>query len=325
MNIPEILGKKIKGQLKTVNKVEIIDCDNADVAPPFKKGISGNMTIYYEDDSHVYFVERNGKRVPLLSTTTIWGLLSPKFDEDFHADNCAKKPDYTCKFLNKKGWDELPHEKKVSRIKTAWHKNNKDATSYGTVAHAGMEYLVKHPELTPQQIMAELKYTYKKPHVRDVINSFLENHKPVIDKWIEDGFELVAEPVIGILSYGMAGQMDLGVIDHKTKSIYIEDYKTNKTRPGDEEVFDYMLPPFDNVPNTAFYHYCLQLSTYALMLLRHYPGYTVKTMTLRWLNGETGDVEPIPIPLFWIDTVHETLENMRQQGVFKQAYQIALK
>lgn len=82
----------------------------------------------------------------------------------------------------------------------------------------------------------------------------------------------------------LAGQADLVIVDGN--DIYILDYKTNKSI--DKKSFydrakkrsTMMKFPLNNLEDTNFWHYTLQLSTYAWMIQQAYPDANIKLLML---------------------------------------------
>ena len=82
----------------------------------------------------------------------------------------------------------------------------------------------------------------------------------------------------------VAGQADLIIIDNN--DLYVLDYKTN-AKIDKKSFYDKKLKksatmkyPLNNIQDTNFWHYSLQLSTYAWMLEKKYPNLKVKLLML---------------------------------------------
>ena len=82
----------------------------------------------------------------------------------------------------------------------------------------------------------------------------------------------------------VAGQADLIIIDNN--DLYVLDYKTN-AKIDKKSFYDKKLKksatmkyPLNNIQDTNFWHYSLQLSTYAWMLEKKYPNLNVKLLML---------------------------------------------
>lgn len=82
----------------------------------------------------------------------------------------------------------------------------------------------------------------------------------------------------------LAGQADLVIVDNN--DIYILDYKTNKEIKT-KSFYDkkthksqMMKYPLNNLQDTNFWHYSLQLSTYAWMIQKLNPEFNIKALIL---------------------------------------------
>lgn len=322
-SVSETLGRKLSKQKPMVDTLEILDFDPMQVAPPFKKATCGSLEVCYDDEKHLYFVNRPD-RVPLISVTTFVGLFEPAFDEYGMAMRCARKEHYNTNFLEKDGWELLSLEEKAARIADAWKKNNVSATSYGSASHAGQEHLAKVPHISNEDIMNLLKLgVWGADAVRPVISKQLVAIRKLLNSYRAAGYELVAEPVLTDPTIGMAGQSDLVLVHHGLKEIIILDYKTNSVAPDEKSGFGNMEGPFASFPNNPMTHYSIQLSTYGIMLKKMYPGYKLNHASLVWLNPNTGGYRLIRIDTdIWVPRMEELFEDMKRHDVFRRAYQI---
>lgn len=312
-----------------VDKVEIVDYDASDIAPPFKSTKWKDYPVYYDDVLHLYFIVKNEIRFPLLSVTTFIGMFEEEFNEQEMALRCALKDSYKCNCLDTSDWESIDAESRVKRIIKAWHKNNKEATDYGSAAHAACEWYVKHPETSPEEIYTHIKYMYGKKAARPVILSFVYELKNFLDEYSK--WEWIAEPVLTNPEWGLAGQSDLvlksknskekcGGDAKNSKEFCIIDYKTNKVKPGTEKAFCNMKGVFSDFPDTNYYHYLIQLCLYANMLLKEHPDYTIKELIILWLNPDTGKIEPVYLDVKMVSVIAKIMENLKQQRVFLESY-----
>ena len=90
----------------------------------------------------------------------------------------------------------------------------------------------------------------------------------------------------------LAGQADLVIIDGN--DVYILDYKTNKKiemksfydkRTKKSQMMKY---PLNNLQDTNFWHYSLQLSTYAWMIEKMNPDFNIKSLVLIHYDHDGG-------------------------------------
>ena len=84
--------------------------------------------------------------------------------------------------------------------------------------------------------------------------------------------------------FRLAGQADLLIVDGN--DVYILDYKTNESIDK-KSFYDFstkksamMKYPLNNLQDTNFWHYTMQLSTYAWMIEKKYPGVKIKLLML---------------------------------------------
>ena len=312
------LRNKLKQQKAIVDKVEIQEYNYNEIAPQFKSTKWNEFDVHYDDINHVYFIIKNNNRIPLISVTTFIGLFVPEMDVDEMATRCAMKDHYECNCLDTTDWDKKDIKQRVKLIKKAWEDNNKQATSYGTAAHAAHEMLVKYPDATVDFIYSYIKYEYGR-HAREIIKTFIPNVKNILQQY--NGYRMVAEPVLCYPPYGLAGQSDLVLFNDDKKTIVILDYKTNKVNPKEKQAYGYLEGLLNTIPNSPWYEYCLQLSIYANMLLKQYPEYTIERMALIWLDPQTGEAIPLDIDFTsWMSVVNDTINTLKANGVFKQAY-----
>lgn len=322
-NISKILGNKLKGQKPVVDKLKIKDYNPIDVAPPFKRVMVGDEEVCYDDEKHLYFVNKP-YRLPLISVTTFIGLFESYFDLVSSSIRCAEKPDYNCNYLDKEFWPLLSVPVRSKRIRDAWEKNKNIATSYGSAAHAGQEYIAKHPMVSNAKVMRYLKGgVWGEQAVRKTIVSQLKQGRELIRSYRERGYEVIAEPVLADISLGMAGQADLVLVNHETKDIIILDYKTNAVAPDEKPSFNNMEGLLSMFPDNPMTHYSLQQTIYSMFLKNMFPGYSVSYVALVWIHPETGQFRQIPIDIdFWSGVVRDIFRGMKENNVLDKAYKI---
>lgn len=118
------------------------------------------------------------------------------------------------------------------------------------------------------------------------------------------------EPYIWSDRYQVAGRSD--VVIKIGRRIRIKDYKTNEkitTEPFDKQC---LLPPLDHVPDTKYHKYCLQLSTYGLLLEDW--GFRVEDLELIHITEEDGQPVDKPMKLHYLkQEAREMLENHKSQ------------
>lgn len=128
----------------------------------------------------------------------------------------------------------------------------------------------------------------------------------------------------------LAGQADLVIIDGE--DVYVLDYKTNKEIKK-KSFFDVkkrkstrLKYPLNNLDDTNFWHYSLQLSTYAWMIQKIDPRFNIKLLMLLHYDHDGGvvsyeceylknDVERM-LAYYKKQVKHENFKKSRQKVVF---------
>lgn len=289
----------------------------AEVAPRYKAVTAGDgSSIWYDDVPHLYFKQYpNGIRMPMISVTTIIHAYSKPFDEEGMSYRCALKDDYDCKCLDRSDWYAIGVNVRKERIKKAWKANSRNASEYGTFAHAVMEG-VTVTELSTSEVYLEQSRKYGMEN--EVVMSFADDfHENVLLHDISRGYTVIAEPLVFDLGAMICGQSDLVVLDTVNKIIYIKDFKTNETRPDRAKAYSKMEGILSHLDDYAYSHYCIQLCLYQRMVQSVLPGYILGNNTLLWLNRETGEIEELLInPMDWafeINSILYELGNLKQK------------
>lgn len=248
-----------------------------------------NGTVAFNDKRHVYWdINTNNK---FISVTTLIEKFAQKFDKDFWSGykalekllpadawkierksllNTHKIPK---ELLNTYDIKELDFNKAQQSILDEWDKTNKESCERGTKIHA------------------DLENSMYKMGANVSLKKFGVGGKFVCDKGrtaldLENG--VYPEYLISRTSpdnmLRIAGQIDLLV--KKGKEITILDWKTNKeikqkagfnTQTRSEVK---MLYPLNTIPDVNYWHYALQLSTYAWMIQMIDPEYVIKDLIL---------------------------------------------
>lgn len=316
-----IIREKLIKQKRKLPKVTWRDEEiNNGVAPRIKFLKAQGFEVYYEDNEHLYFVVTPYGRFPLISVTTVIGLFKEPFDSKGMSLRCAGKNVYDTNCLNKEGWDSLSISEKALRISTAWSENSKEASYYGTVAHACCEHYAVHRK---EPDYAEIKQRYgDRAFEMGPIPTFVQNVAGIINGFIKTGWECLPEPVLVDMEVGVSGQSDLVMLNHVSKKIWVLDYKTNTNKPKEHaHAFNNMLGYFSDFKDNDYTHYCIQLAYYAIMLKEQYTGYEVEGLTIIWLNRETGQCELVPIDfLIWEPIVQGMREYLIVDQGIKEIY-----
>lgn len=285
-------------------------------APRFKRESILGCSLWYEDTAHLYFLEHGKERFPLVSATTLVGLFTERFDTPAMSLHCARKSRYDCDFLDKSGWGSLTEAQKAERIAQAWQVNSLEAAGYGTALHMAGEYAALFPGMDDKDIYLQVQQRCGTRHARPVILSALPGIRAILDGFRSQGYRCVAEPLLVEPSMCLAGQSDLVMVHPEKKKIWILDYKTNRKMPGSTRAYAKMKGFFSPYDCTEWYHYCIQLSLYWLMLQHRYPGYGLENMTLLWVEPETGTIRPMALEAhYWQGVIGDFRQYFLQSGI----------
>lgn len=248
-----------------------------------------NGNVAFENSSHTYWnVNDNEKYV---SVTTLIHRYTQEFDKDFWSSYKALE-----KLLPKDSWNvekkSLLNSKKFNRelldtynisendfnkiqqeILDSWEEENRKSCERGTKIHEEIEHsFYNNPHnISLQKFGLGGKFECKKDY------SELDLEYGVYPEYL-----IYRESDDGILR--IAGQVDL--IVKSGNDIVIVDHKTNK-KIDQKSGFDSisksnfkMKYPLNNLMDCNFYHYTLQLSTYAWMLQKINPNFVIKDLIL---------------------------------------------
>lgn len=234
-----------------------------------------NGNVAFENESHTYWNVNDNKRY--ISVTTLIHRYVQEFDKEFWSAYKAleklmpkeswaveKKSLLNTKKFNREILDtynisELEFNKTQQDILDAWDAENRKSCDRGTKIHEEIEHsFYDHPkDISLQKFGLGGKFECKKDY------SELD-----LDCGVYPEYLIYRESDDGILR--IAGQVDL--IVKQGNEITIIDHKTNK-KIDQKSGFDSttksnarMKYPLNNLMDCNFYHYTLQLSTYAWML-----------------------------------------------------------
>lgn len=248
-----------------------------------------NGDVAFEDSSHTYWNVNTNKKY--VSVTTLIHKYTQEFDKEFWSAYKAlekllpkesweieKKSLLSSKKFNKELLDtydipELEFNKAQQDILDMWDEENKKSCERGTKIHAEIEnsFYSNPKDISMQKFGLGGKFECKKDY------SELDLEYGVYPEYL-----IYRESDDGILR--IAGQVDL--IIKSGNEITIVDHKTNKkidTSSGfntkTKQSFK-MKYPLNTLPDCNFYHYTLQLSTYAWMLQKINPNFVIKDLIL---------------------------------------------
>lgn len=248
-----------------------------------------NGNVAFENSSHTYWNINDNERY--VSVTTLIHRYTQEFDKDFWSSYKALE-----KLLPKDSWTvekkSLLNSKKFNRelldtynisendfnkvqqeILDLWEEENRKSCERGTKIHEEIEHsFYNNPHnISLQKFGLGGKFECKKDY------SELDLEYGVYPEYL-----IYRESDDGILR--IAGQVDL--IVKSGNDIVIVDHKTNK-KIDQKSGFDSiskstfkMKYPLNNLMDCNFYHYTLQLSTYAWMLQKINPNFVIKDLIL---------------------------------------------
>ena len=249
-----------------------------------------NNGVVFEEEGHKYY-DKNNPNQTYTSVTTIIHQYANEFDRIFWASfkalekllakdiwNIEKKS-----LLNTKKFDKVILElhdinehdfnKVQQTILDEWDEENRKSCERGTKIHADLEnsFYNKKKDIDISKFEIGGKFVCDKGRTElDLENGVYPEY--LISRVSEDG------------KLRIAGQIDLLV--KKGNKIIIADWKTNrkietksfynnKTKQSVKMKF-----PLNNLDDVNYWHYTLQLSTYAWMLQKYNPEFEIEDLVL---------------------------------------------
>lgn len=248
-----------------------------------------NGNVAFSEDSHTYWNVNDNEKY--ISVTTLIHKFTQPFDKDFWSaykalEKLIPKDSWVIEkksLLNSKKFDksildlynisEMEFNETQQGILDDWDNENRKSCERGTKIHEEIEhsfYRDAH-DISLQKFGIGGKFECKKDY------SELDLEYGVYPEYL-----IYRESADGILR--IAGQVDL--IIKSGNEITIVDHKTNKkieqksgfntsTRSNIK-----MKYPLNNLMDCNFYHYTMQLSTYAWMLQKINPNFVIKDLIL---------------------------------------------
>ena len=249
-----------------------------------------NGNIAFIEETHKYFDVTNPD-AKFTSVTTIVHEYTQPFDKDFWSAykalekllskdvwNIEKKSLLNTKKFDKvllelHGIDENDFNREQQAVLDAWDEENRKSCDRGTKIHADLEnsFYVKKHDIDISKYHVGGKFECRKDYnTLDLENGIYPEY--LISRVSEDG------------KLRIAGQIDLLV--KKGNRIYICDYKTNKeiktksffnnkTKQSVKMKF-----PLNNLDDVNYWHYAMQLSTYAWMIQKLNPEFTIEDLIM---------------------------------------------
>lgn len=256
-----------------------------------------NDYVGFEDKTHTYFDLNDGSKY--ISVTQLIHHYTHPFDSDFWSSykSCEwllGDEFYPLKqtLLNTKKWkdsylkeyniNKTEFLKKKSEILESYKKTNKEACEYGSKIHEIMENLFYKKDPKRLQTFGlggkieVSKGNYKLDKDRAVYPEIMLSYKA--DEWLK-----------------IVGQADLVIKDGNEISIY--DWKTSKSIDK-ESFFDkvtkkrqIMKFPLDNIQESNYWIYSLQLSLYMYMIEKINPKFKCKKLAVIHIDRNGNETE----------------------------------
>ena len=249
-----------------------------------------NGNIAFIEETHKYFDVTNPDAVFTSVTTMIHNYTQP-FDKDFWSaykalEKLIPKDAWAIEkksLLNTKKFDKVLLEmyeineedfnKEQQAILDEWDFENKKSCDRGTKIHADLEnsFYEKKKDINLNKFEIGGKFECRKDYSElDIENGVYPEY--LISRVSEDG------------QLRIAGQIDLLV--KKGNKIIIADWKTNK-KIETKSFFNQktktsvkMKFPLNNLDDVNYWHYTLQLSTYAWMIQKLNPEFEIEDLVL---------------------------------------------
>ena len=196
------------------------------------------VELIYRDEPHTYET-KNVRAHDFTSVTTFVGTLFPKFDEDTISKKCALKRGVT-----------------QEEVLKEWHDKRDKACDFGTRVHEMCENYILGNDISSTVMSDE-----EKPF-------FMSAYKYIYDKIISnDNLKVIeAEKIVFSEGFKLAGTIDLLLYDKEQKKVVILDWKTNKKLDFSNNFNQYGLYPIDDMDDTNYNHYKVQLNIYRTLL-----------------------------------------------------------
>ena len=249
-----------------------------------------NGTVVFNENAHRYW-DINDPSIKFTSVTTMIEKFGQPFDKEFWSAYKALE-----KLLDADSWKlekksllstkkfdpvilelhnitENDFNKTQQEILDSWDEENRRSCERGTKIHAGLEnsFYNKGKDISLSKYQIGGKFECQKDRTTlDLENAVYPEY--LIHRVSPDG------------KLCIAGQIDLLV--KKGNNIIVGDYKTNKEIKM-KSFFDSktkssvkMKFPLNNLDDTNYWHYCLQLSTYAWMLQKLNPDFVIEDLVM---------------------------------------------
>lgn len=231
--------------------------------------------ITFRETDHVYIVDG----IPFDSVTTFVKNSFPQFDAEFHAKRKAEALGIT-----------------KEAVLEMWDKKGKDSREQGTAMHKKIESY----------------YLGKEPSTDDTFELFkiFANKitlKPYRTEWAVYDWEQKIAGTIDFVDY-QNGEYTIYDWKRSDKLIAKNGLPIKNSQYGEKA-----LPPIENLDNSPYYHYALQLSLYKYILEKNY-GITVSKLRLGIFHPSYN--KPYVLEMPYMQNEIDTLFGLRSEVVF---------
>ena len=286
-----------------------------------------NSDCVYSDEEHVYINKKDNSRY--ISVTTLINKYSEEFDEDFWSSYKAleeimdgdtfsilKKAllatkKFNPKILKKFQIDEELFAQKKAEIIAQYAATRKEACEHGTEEHLRKElsFYGKHDFDFGRYGYKDLSGEY------DCKKNYYELD---LERGVYPEFLIAVTSRDGILK--VSGQIDclikngneVTLLDWKTNAeIKKESYYNRSTKQHQMMKF-----PLNNIQDSNYWHYALQLSLYAYLLQTLRPEFVIKGLKLIHIDREQKETE-YEVP-YLKDDVERMLKHYKRQLKIEQ-------
>ena len=195
------------------------------------------IEIVFTEDDHKYRSVIDGKEINYTSVTGLVGSCFPQFDPTGAiTERCAKKEGIT-----------------VAELKERWAAKGRESCRLGTRMHECCEDIVLGRELRNK--------------AENAIEQMRFNNAIRMAKAFRQKLDIIGvEKLVFDDRLKIAGTIDLLGKSRKNGNYLVLDWKSNASIEQDNKYNKFGLDPIRHIPDTAFYHYSLQLSMYQFLL-----------------------------------------------------------
>lgn len=248
-----------------------------------------NGNVAFNEENHLYWNVNDNEKY--ISVTTLIHRFTNEFDKEFWSAykalekllskdswNIEKKTLLNTKKFNKEilslyNISENDFNKEQQNILDAWDEENRNSCERGTKIHADLEnsFYKAGKNVNLQRFGIGGKFECKKDY-SELDLEYGVYPEYLISRTSDDGVLKIAGQVDLIVKSGN----EITICDWKTnKKIEQKSFFNTKTKSSTK-----MKYPLNTLDDVNFYHYTLQLSTYAWMLQKINPEFVIKDLII---------------------------------------------